>query len=159
MIDAGTQTIWQAFAATAGRYPDRAMFNVLQETADIYGIPAGELSYRQVQTQVTELAAVLQQKGYGPGYRVMLLLENRPEFFVWLLALKVADATAVFAQEPTGYEVLDEPLGPFRSRFNSDGEVIRAVLVVGAVAEFSLVAASRPVAGRGAIRLKNPRAG
>ena len=79
MIEAGTQSIWQAFAATASRHPDRPVFNVLGETAEIYGIPAGELSYGRVQGAVTDLATSLQQKGYGPGYRVMLLLENRPE--------------------------------------------------------------------------------
>jgi acyl-CoA synthetase (AMP-forming)/AMP-acid ligase II len=53
------------------------------------------MSYRQVQEQVTELAAALQQKGYGPGFRVMLLLENRPQFFVWLLALNRIGASVV----------------------------------------------------------------
>jgi len=95
MIDKNIHSIWQAFAATAGRYPDRAVFNVLQETAVIYGIEPGDMNYRQVQGQVTELAAALQQKGYGPGYRVMLLLENRPEFFVWLLALNRIGASVV----------------------------------------------------------------
>ena len=95
MIEAGTQSIWQAFAATASRHPDRPVFNVLGETAEIYGIPAGELSYGRVQGAVTDLATSLQQKGYGPGYRVMLLLENRPEFFVWLLALNRIGASVV----------------------------------------------------------------
>ncbi|SOE08911.1 acyl-CoA synthetase (AMP-forming)/AMP-acid ligase II [Hoeflea halophila] len=95
MIEACTQTIWQAFAATAGRYPERPLFNVLDETAGIYGIQSGETSYREVSDQVTELAAALQQSGYGAGFRVMLLLENRPEFFVWLLALNRIGASAV----------------------------------------------------------------
>ena len=95
MIEAGTQTIWQAFAATASRHPDRPVFNVLRETAVIYGIPAGELSYRQVHDSITVLEASLQRQGYGPGYRVMLLLENRPEFFVWLLALNRIGASVV----------------------------------------------------------------
>lgn len=95
MIDAGTQTIWQAFAASASRYPDRPLFNVMGETAGIYGIAPGETGYQQVHEQVTVLAAALQQEGYGPGYRVMLLLENRPEFFVWLLALNRIGASVV----------------------------------------------------------------
>jgi acyl-CoA synthetase (AMP-forming)/AMP-acid ligase II len=95
MIEPGTQTIWQAFAATAGRYPDRPVFNVMGETAGIYGIDPGELSYSHVQGQVTELAAALQRQGYGPGFRVMLLLENRPEFFIWLLALNRIGASVV----------------------------------------------------------------
>ena len=55
MIEAGTQSIWQAFAATASRHPDRPVFNVLGETAEIYGIPAGELRLlRRVQGAVTD---------------------------------------------------------------------------------------------------------
>lgn len=95
MIEPGTQTIWQAFSATASLYPDRAVFNVMDETAEIYGIEAGETSYREVSDQVTQLAAALQEKGYGAGFRVMLLLENRPEFFVWLLALNRIGASVV----------------------------------------------------------------
>lgn len=95
MIEPGTQSIWQAFAASAGRHPERPVFNVLGETAKIYGIEPGEVSYREVQGQVTELAAALQQKGYGPGFRIMLLLENRPDFFIWLLALNRIGASVV----------------------------------------------------------------
>lgn len=95
MIEPDTQSIWQAFAATASLYPDRPVFNVMAETADIYGIDPGETSYREVSDQVTQLAAALQEKGYRPGYRVMLLLENRPEFFVWLLALNRIGASVV----------------------------------------------------------------
>ncbi|MGJ8569839.1 MAG: AMP-binding protein [Hoeflea sp.] len=95
MIEPGIQSIWQAFAATAGLYPERPVFNVMAETAEIYGIAPGETSYREVCNQVTQLAAALQQKGYGPGFRVMLLLENRPEFFVWLLALNRIGASVV----------------------------------------------------------------
>jgi len=95
MIEAGTHTIWQAFAATAGRYPDRPVFNVMGETAEIYGIEPGEMSYGQVHDSVTALADELQQKGYGPGFRVMLLMENRPVFFVWLLALNRIGASVV----------------------------------------------------------------
>jgi len=95
MIESGTQTIWQAFAATASLYPDRPAFNVMDETANIYGIEPGETSYREVSDQVTQLAAALQEKGYGRGFRVMLLLENRPEFFVWLLALNRIAASVV----------------------------------------------------------------
>ncbi|OCW57679.1 AMP-binding protein [Hoeflea olei] len=95
MIAPGAQTIWQAFSDTAGRYPERALFNVLPETAAIYGIDAGETGYRAAHDRVTELAAALQQAGYGPGFRVMLLLENRPEFFLWLLALNRIGAAVV----------------------------------------------------------------
>jgi acyl-CoA synthetase (AMP-forming)/AMP-acid ligase II len=95
MIEPGIQSIWQAFATTASLHPDRPVFKVMAETADIYGIDPGETSYREICDQVTHLAAALQEKGYGPGFRVMLLLENRPEFFVWLLALNRIGASVV----------------------------------------------------------------
>ncbi|KGF68313.1 AMP-binding protein, partial [Hoeflea sp. BAL378] len=95
MIEPGIETIWQAFAATAARYPDRPVFNVLAETAAIYGIDPGERRYGAVRDRASDLAEALLAKGYGPGFRVMLLMENRPDFFVWLIALNRIGASVV----------------------------------------------------------------
>jgi acyl-CoA synthetase (AMP-forming)/AMP-acid ligase II len=95
MIEPGTADHLAGVCRHRRALSDRPVFNIMAETAGIYGIEPGEVSYRQVQEQVTELAASLQQKGYGPGFRVMLLLENRPQFFVWLLALNRIGASVV----------------------------------------------------------------
>lgn len=80
-------TVAQAFDHAAKRWPDHPFLCVLPETAEIYGIEAGELSYAEVQRQVHELAAAYAAAGYGHGHRVGLLLENRPAFFLHWFAL------------------------------------------------------------------------
>lgn len=90
-----TLSVHAAFAATAARWPDRAFLNVLPETADIYGITAGELTYGAALTQVAQLTERLQAAGYTRGHRVMLLMENRPAFFLWWLALNALGVSVV----------------------------------------------------------------
>ncbi len=81
------ETVYEAFAATAEKYPDRPFLNVLPGTADIYGIPPGELTYGAARQEVDTLARDLMEAGYGAGMRVALLLENRPTFFLHWLAV------------------------------------------------------------------------
>lgn len=95
MTTDGTESIWSAFAASAEKWPTRPFLNVLPETAVIYGIDAGEITYAQAREEVDRLASALADAGYGAGHRVMLLLENRPAFFLWLLALNRLGAAAV----------------------------------------------------------------
>lgn len=89
------ETVAEAFATAARQWPDRGFLNILPDTAQVYGIAPGELSYAQAATQVAQLQEALQQAGYGPGHRVMLLLENRPAFFLWWLALNGLGASVV----------------------------------------------------------------
>lgn len=87
MIAADCPSVHDAFAATARRWPERPFLNVLPETAGVYQIDAGPLTYGDAMHQVTTLSAALAEKGYTRGQRVMLLMENRPAFFLWWLAL------------------------------------------------------------------------
>ncbi|MDF3423998.1 AMP-binding protein [Sulfitobacter sp. M57] len=80
-------SVFAAFRDTATHFPDRAFLNVLPETAAIYDIKAGEISYAEAQTEVTRLRIALDNAGYRDGQRVMMLMENRPSFFLWWLAL------------------------------------------------------------------------
>ncbi|PCH71635.1 MAG: ATP-dependent acyl-CoA ligase, partial [Rhodobacteraceae bacterium] len=81
------QSVFDAFSQAASRWPDRPFLNVLPETAGIYRVPAGEISFVTAQQDVAHLATRLSDAGYQKGHRVMLLLENRPAFFLWWLAL------------------------------------------------------------------------
>lgn len=81
------ETVYEAFAATAEKFPDRPFLNVLPGTADIYDIPPGELTYGAARQEVDTLAQNLMEAGYGAGMRVALLLENRPTFFLHWLAV------------------------------------------------------------------------
>lgn len=80
-------TVYEAVAAAARRWPDRPFLNVLDETAEIYAVPAGEMTYGAVFEEVERHRSAYQAAGYGPGMRVMLLLENRPAFFLHWFAL------------------------------------------------------------------------
>ena len=87
MIAPEIETVCAAFEDAAARHPNRAFLNVLPETAEIYGIAAGEVSYAAAAREVAALRENIAAAGYLPGQRVMLLMENRPAFFLWWLAL------------------------------------------------------------------------
>ncbi len=80
-------TVYQAFRDTAERWGDKPFVCTLPETAEIYGIPAGELSYGQALERIDALRADYAAAGYGHGHRVGILLENRPVFFLHWFAL------------------------------------------------------------------------
>lgn len=88
-------SVYDAFAAAARRWPERPMLNVLESTARIYDIEAGETSYGAALEQVDALADAFTAAGYGPRMRVALLLENRPVFFLTWLALNRIGASVV----------------------------------------------------------------
>ncbi len=88
-------TVHGAFADAAARWPDRPFLNVLPETAAVYGIVAGEITYAQAAAEVDRLRAALAGAGMKPGHRLMLLMENRPAFFLWWLAANALGASVV----------------------------------------------------------------
>ncbi len=88
-------TVYQAFRQTAQRWPQKPFLCTLPETADIYGIEPGELSYGDALAQIDALRDSYQQAGYGHGHRVGLLLENRPSFFIHWFALNALGVSVV----------------------------------------------------------------
>lgn len=88
-------TVHAALATAAARWPDRPVLNVLAETAEAYGIAAGEWRYREAAAEVERLKAAYAAAGCRPGQRVMLLLENRPAFFFNWLALNALGLSVV----------------------------------------------------------------
>jgi acyl-CoA synthetase (AMP-forming)/AMP-acid ligase II len=81
-----SDTVFCAFSDSAARWPERPFLNVMPETANIYGIEAGEITYGDALAQVQSYATQISAAGYRKGQRVMLLLENRPSYFLWWLA-------------------------------------------------------------------------
>lgn len=88
-------TVYQAFCASAAQWPDHPFLCVLPETAEIYGVEAGEISYAEMAARVEALRATYQEAGYGCGHRVGLLLENRPAFFLHWFALNALGVSVV----------------------------------------------------------------
>jgi acyl-CoA synthetase (AMP-forming)/AMP-acid ligase II len=94
-LPAGPDTVFAAFQAAAARHPRKPFIGVLTETARVYGIAAGELSYGDVQAEVTRLAEAYRKAGFGHGHRIGLLLENRPDFFLHWFAFNALGVSVV----------------------------------------------------------------
>ena len=88
-------TVGAALQAAARRWPDAPFLCVLPETAQRYGITAGELYFAEVQRQVEELRERYRRAGVGAGQRIGLLLENRPAFLLHWFALNGLGASIV----------------------------------------------------------------
>lgn len=88
-------TVHQAFRDTAARYGAQPFLCILPETAQAYGIAAGELSYAQAAESIEALRAAYARAGYGHGHRAGLLLENRPAFFLHWFALNALGVSVV----------------------------------------------------------------
>jgi acyl-CoA synthetase (AMP-forming)/AMP-acid ligase II len=88
-------TVYQAFSNSARRWPHHAFLCVVPETAGIYGIAAGDITYEDFHKQVHELAQVYGAAGYGLGHRAGLLLENRPAFLLHWFALNALGVSVV----------------------------------------------------------------
>jgi len=88
-------SIYDRFVETAAAHGERSFLAVLPETSAAYGIAPGELSYRAAHERIDHLREAYRGAGYGPGYRVGLLLENRPSFFFHWFALNALGASIV----------------------------------------------------------------
>jgi fatty-acyl-CoA synthase len=79
-------SIYQNLAATAGRFPDKT-------AVWFYGTP---MTYRQLKRDVDAMAGFLQQRaGVKRGDRVLLFMQNSPQFIVAFYAILRADAMVV----------------------------------------------------------------
>lgn len=90
-----TSSVHQAFSLAATRWASKPFLCVLDETAGIYDLHAGEISYAGAAAQIESLRSSYAAAGYGHGHRVGLLLENRPAFFFHWFALNALGASVV----------------------------------------------------------------
>ncbi|PLC55947.1 ATP-dependent acyl-CoA ligase [Pollutimonas nitritireducens] len=88
-------TVYQAFTDAALRWPSHPFLCVTPETAAIYGIAAGEISYQDALVEIETLKAAFQAANYGHGHRVGVLLENRPAFILHWFALNALGVSVV----------------------------------------------------------------
>jgi acyl-CoA synthetase (AMP-forming)/AMP-acid ligase II len=88
-------TVYERFRETALRCGEAGFLNVLPETAEIYGIAAGEISYRAMLERVARRRTAFANRGYGEGHRVGLLLQNRPAFIELWFALNALGVSVV----------------------------------------------------------------
>jgi acyl-coenzyme A synthetase/AMP-(fatty) acid ligase len=90
-----SQSIFSAFEITAGAHPHRDFLHVPADACRAYADGPLTLSYADARARIEVLASRLLSAGYGPGHRVALALDNRPEFFLYFLALAKAGVSAV----------------------------------------------------------------
>jgi acyl-CoA synthetase (AMP-forming)/AMP-acid ligase II len=88
-------TVYQAFRATASRYPGNDFLCVLAETAAKYSIESRTYTYADALREVADREREYRAAGVGVGDRVGLMLENRPAFFFHWLALNALGASVV----------------------------------------------------------------
>jgi len=87
----GTQTIWQAICATAGRYPEPALFSMSwAEDRTFTGVELAKSTTGKSMTRSRNWQRRCKQKGFGPGFRFMLLMENRPDCLCRCCAQRIA---------------------------------------------------------------------
>ena len=80
------ETVYANLVASAARHPERAAI-------DYYG---RRISYRELKREVDALAGFLQQRcGVARGERVLLYLQNSPQFVIGYYAILRADAVVV----------------------------------------------------------------
>ena len=87
------QTIFEALQASVAKAPDSPFLCV--PPGPDYAPEGLEWTYADVARRVGTLVERYRAAGYGVGHRVALLLENRPDYFVHLLALNAVGASAV----------------------------------------------------------------
>lgn len=83
------------FFETAARFGDRPFLHAPRETRDAYRLRNGEYTYAQALARIRELGEKYQRAGCGPGVRVGLAFENRPEFFLHFLAVNALGASVM----------------------------------------------------------------
>jgi acyl-CoA synthetase (AMP-forming)/AMP-acid ligase II len=92
---ASATTVYARLRETAARRGEGGFLNVLPETAGIYGITPGEISYRAMLERVERWRSDFAARGYGEGQRVGLLLQNRPVFVEIWFALNALGVSVV----------------------------------------------------------------
>ena len=90
-----SQTVYRRFVETAARRGNGPFLHILQETAGIYGIAAGDITYADMAAQVELWRQRFQDAGFGAGQRIGLLLQNRPVFLEIWLALNALGVSVV----------------------------------------------------------------
>jgi acyl-CoA synthetase (AMP-forming)/AMP-acid ligase II len=80
-------TIGDAFRYTVDRFPDKGFIAVPSAEGRGYHEAGLELSYAAASMAVDALVERYREAGYGPGHRVALALDNRPEHVLHRLAL------------------------------------------------------------------------
>ncbi|MBH63277.1 MAG: hypothetical protein CL569_12700 [Alphaproteobacteria bacterium] len=89
------KSVYRAFLTAAERFPDNSFLCVPRSTERDYLTEGLEQSYGEVAIEVELLRRRYEDAGYGKGYRVAILLGNRPEFLLHYMALNAIGVSIV----------------------------------------------------------------
>lgn len=89
------QTPAALLAAQAERFPDHDLLVLPGKVAALWGMERARWTYAEAAAEVAELSTRYRAAGYGPGHRVALLLENRPQHYLHWLALNALGVSIV----------------------------------------------------------------
>lgn len=96
MIEVTEQsTIGEAFAQSVAAYGANPFHAVPSNRTRAYCPEGYEITFEQARRDVEALIACYRAAGFGPGHRVAMLLENRPEHVLHRLALNTLGASCV----------------------------------------------------------------
>ncbi|HUT50410.1 MAG TPA: AMP-binding protein [Alphaproteobacteria bacterium] len=95
MNQADYETLHAAFCAVAEAHPDNAFLAVPAREGRGYDPHGRDISYGEARAEIDRLIELYRAAGYGMGHRVALLLENRPEHFLHLLAFSALGISLV----------------------------------------------------------------
>jgi crotonobetaine/carnitine-CoA ligase len=88
-------TIGTAFRRAVEAYGSNVFLMVPVNSARTYHQQGFQIDFATAGREVERLIAVYRNRGIGPGHRVAMLLENRPEHFLHKLALNTVGASCV----------------------------------------------------------------
>ena len=95
ILDSRGMTMREALGAAADRWADDPLFIAPPHAGRDWDPDGRTLTYRQIQNRADRIAAALHIAGFGPGHRIALDLENRPEHIVWVFAAAAVGVSVV----------------------------------------------------------------
>ncbi|MEO4001439.1 AMP-binding protein [Mesorhizobium sp. CAU 1732] len=130
-------TVYGAVKSASERFGARDFLNVLPETAAVYGIEPRAWTYAQAFAEIERLRLAYEAAGYRAGGRVMLLMENRPAFFLHWFALNALGLSVVPVNPDLQSSELDYMAG--------HAEPVLAVAIAARVSDLEKASASSGV--------------
>ena len=93
--NSSSDSVSAVFDTTAATFAQREFLHVPREACRDYAAAAVSVGYGDARRRVAALASRFRAAGYGPGHRVGIALDNRPEFFLYFLALNSLGVSVV----------------------------------------------------------------
>ncbi len=88
-----TRSVFERFKAAVAIHGDRPFLHAPAETAAIYHLDQTDFTYAEAAAAVDALAGAYAKAGVASGACVALAFDNRPEFFLHLLAVNARNAS------------------------------------------------------------------